>query len=107
MKRNRVEYPNFYDKGPTPCSQVDPDMFFPDSETMENPEQARRVARDAVKVCSGCPYMQECFLWAIQNEQIGVWGGTTERQRNLIKRDPIRARLGRSRNIPRQVINYL
>lgn len=102
-----MQYPNFYEKGPTPCSQVDPDIFFPDSEIRESQEQARRIAREAVKVCRGCVYQKECFLWALETDEIGVWGGTTERQRNLIKRNPVQARLGRSRNIPKEVVDYL
>lgn len=82
-------YPDFKSKGPTPCSQVDPEIFFPDPEILGNAEEARRVSREAKKVCAGCPYLAECFQWALDENEPGVWGGTTERERNTFKRRSI------------------
>jgi len=36
----------------------------------------------AIKVCIGCPVMDECLEFAIRHEEHGVWGGTTERERH-------------------------
>lgn len=45
----------------------------------------------AAQMCAGCPITTECLLTALRHEQriepagrVGVWGGTTPRQRWLI-----------------------
>ena len=58
-------------------SFTNPDAFF---ETGEN-------AKLALKLCKGCPVIQECLNLAIQNqEQWGVWGGTTPYQRRKMQK---------------------
>ena len=39
----------------------------------------------AIGVCLDCPVMDECLEFAIKHEEHGVWGGTTERERNKIR----------------------
>ena len=51
----------------TPCSQTDPEIFFPEH---------RDAARAAIKVCAGCPLKASCYEGAIKRgEQYGIWGG--------------------------------
>lgn len=60
------------------CKDADPDLFFP--------SQGQNGAR-AKAVCAECPVAAECLQWAlVNNETIGVWGGTNERDRRLIRR---------------------
>jgi WhiB family redox-sensing transcriptional regulator len=60
------------------CSQTDLDVFFP--------EKGESV-RDAKKVCVECEVKQECLAEAIQNnEEYGVWGGLSERERHKLSR---------------------
>ena len=56
------------------CSQTDPELFFP--EKGGDPWVAKRI-------CFTCPVKQECLQYAVDNNEIGVWGGTStaERQR--------------------------
>lgn len=79
-----MDFPNYYSKGPTPCSQVeDPDTFFPDPEV----PGSITMTNEAKKICADCPYIQECLAWAVDNDEIGIWGGTTKNQRRKIKQD--------------------
>lgn len=85
-----VDYPNFSEFGPTPCSQTDPDTFFPEdrpSTTYRQNSPAYPMEREAKLVCQGCPYKLRCLEYAIKNDDlIGIWGGTTEVERRRFKR---------------------
>jgi WhiB family redox-sensing transcriptional regulator len=78
-----MDYPDFYSLGPTPCSRVDPDVFFAD------PEQPNSIktTNAAKRVCIECPYKQVCLSWALENNEMGVWGGTTRNERRHMKRE--------------------
>lgn len=40
----------------------------------------------AKQICSICPVKQKCLDYALENnERIGVWGGTTGRERRVIR----------------------
>jgi len=62
------------------CSQFDPDLFHPNKGKMEKD-------RDPRLVCQVCPVQHECLEWALEtNQQWGVWGGKTERERRTIRK---------------------
>jgi WhiB family redox-sensing transcriptional regulator len=75
------------------CRGVDPRLFFhPDGE-----RGVSRSRRDtaAVKICEGCPVLEQCRAHGLSvREQYGVWGGLTEDDREAIYR---RARPSRVR----------
>lgn len=55
------------------CTQVDPDMFFP------NPGDH---AWDARAICMGCPVQGDCLAYALRTGQRdGIWGGLTPGER--------------------------
>lgn len=57
------------------CSQTDPELFFP--------EQGGSSTREAQKICLGCKVAEQCLEFAIaNNEQFGIWGGLTRRERD-------------------------
>lgn len=59
------------------CAETDPDAFFPDQGGT-----ASRVLR----ICAGCEYRVECLQYALDHdEQYGIWGGTTGRQRRTMR----------------------
>ncbi|WP_093803948.1 WhiB family transcriptional regulator [Streptomyces sp. Wb2n-11] len=61
------------------CREVDPELFFP--------ANCNDLARNAKKVCGGCPVQLECLQWALDARQdFGVWGGLTERERRQLHR---------------------
>jgi WhiB family redox-sensing transcriptional regulator len=60
------------------CIDTDQRMFFPaqgDANT-----RARQM-------CAGCPVRVPCLDYAVDNhEEFGIWGGTTPRERQAIRR---------------------
>jgi WhiB family transcriptional regulator, redox-sensing transcriptional regulator len=68
------------------CTSVGRDAFFEDGD----PDDVRG------KVCARCPIKQACLDYAIDNEeQYGIWGGMTPRQRLKIIRQRYGMRLWR------------
>ncbi len=60
------------------CRGLDPEVFFPDDE--DQAEVAKRI-------CDGCDVRVACLEHALASrEKVGVWGGTTERERRRIIR---------------------
>lgn len=60
------------------CSQVDPDLWFPEKGGS---------AREPKRICQDCPVRAQCLEYALETDQrFGVWGGTSERERRKIKR---------------------
>lgn len=59
------------------CNGVDPDLFFP---------EIGGNATYAQKICATCVARPACLQYAIDNgEKYGVWGGTTARERRLMR----------------------
>lgn len=59
------------------CLGVDPDLFFPERGAS---------TRKAKEVCRGCFVRADCLEFALQNNELGIWGGLTERERRRIRR---------------------
>jgi WhiB family redox-sensing transcriptional regulator len=71
------------------CSTADPDLFFPISTSGPAVKQVIR----AKTICARCPIQRECLEYALGAGSIqGVWGGTTESERRLLRRRRARAR---------------
>jgi WhiB family redox-sensing transcriptional regulator len=91
-------YPDFEEYGLTPCSKVDPDVFFPDEFSNEDAKPAKPSysrESEAKLVCASCPYQLRCLEYALKNQdEVGIWGGTTE-----LDRRKLRNRRRRSLNI--------
>ena len=58
-------------------------IFFP--ARGESVEAARTI-------CGRCPVTAECLAFALEHHCIGVWGGTTERQRRHLRRERMTGR---------------
>ena len=66
------------------CRGIDGDMFYPELYTNE-------IVAAAKRVCSLCPVKDECLEHAMVNREIfGIWGGTTELERNRMWRRNLR-----------------
>ena len=59
------------------CKEYDRRIFF---------SELHQTIQQAVLVCNGCKVRKECLDYAIANNEHGVWGGKTERQRRLMIR---------------------
>lgn len=73
------EFPDFFEKGEPPCASADPDAFFPEKDQSHMINSAKRV-------CHSCDYKIECLQWAMDKDEIGIWGGTTAYERRQLKR---------------------
>jgi WhiB family redox-sensing transcriptional regulator len=61
------------------CKGLDPNMFH---------TGRGESTREALAVCAGCIVVKECLHYALSNSiKVGVWGGTTERQRRRLRRE--------------------
>jgi WhiB family redox-sensing transcriptional regulator len=90
-------YPDFHEKGPARCSSphIDPDMFF----TEPKEPGYREDVHKAKAVCGPCVYKDECLIWALEKNEIGVWGGTTEHERRRLKRKALSSKLNTYDNL--------
>lgn len=60
------------------CAEVDPELFFPEKGGS---------TKGAKQTCRACEVRAECLEWALtQGEVFGVWGGTSERERRLLRK---------------------
>jgi WhiB family transcriptional regulator, redox-sensing transcriptional regulator len=63
------------------CVSMDPDLFFPISDSGRSAHQVRR----AKAVCAGCPVRLACRQEALAAQEVhGVWGGLSEEERRPI-----------------------
>jgi WhiB family transcriptional regulator, redox-sensing transcriptional regulator len=63
------------------CRGLDPYLFFP----LPGPAMAPAMAA-AMAICAMCPVAEECLEYALAEvEIIGVWGGTSARERLRIR----------------------
>lgn len=61
------------------CRGVDPALFFPGRGDMETIAAAQAVCRE-------CPARRPCLEWALPHEEHDIWGGTTGRDRQRMRR---------------------
>lgn len=61
------------------CRGTDTDAFFPEIHVGIHP-----IVR---RICGNCDVRSECLEWALRNEANGFWGGTTMKEREVIRRN--------------------
>jgi WhiB family redox-sensing transcriptional regulator len=62
------------------CKGMDVNIFFP-----EKGGQGAITTKKAKAICAGCKVQDHCLLFAINSdERIGIYGGTSERQRRAL-----------------------
>jgi WhiB family transcriptional regulator, redox-sensing transcriptional regulator len=66
------------------CVGKEPDIFFPD--TAYNRDEVK-TAKD---ICAVCLVRAQCMDYALRHDEVGIWGGTTERERKKIKNRYVR-----------------
>jgi WhiB family transcriptional regulator, redox-sensing transcriptional regulator len=72
------------------CLSADPELFFPVSES----GRSRLQLSAAKAICARCQVRRQCLRYALAAGPLhGVWGGTGEDERRLLRRrDPAIAR---------------
>lgn len=73
-------------KGDPLCVHYPPDMFFADLDDEARINSAYLI-NEAKKICYKCPYQLECLTFAVQEGVVGIWGGTSQRQRTLMRQN--------------------
>jgi WhiB family redox-sensing transcriptional regulator len=73
------------------CKGSPPGMFHPHDEAPGVRSRAQMLALrtqvEACKVvCRGCPVRDRCLQYALENGEVGIWGGTDDRERTLMRR---------------------
>ena len=79
------------------CKGMDTEMWFPPRDK----KLYKPIADIAKAICYGkdgtgpeCPVRKECLLFAISiDEQHGIWGGMSHRERNALQRKASRNKL--------------
>jgi len=70
------------------CTGIDPDLFFP----LGGSEAPLAQAEAAKRVCNQCTVRVPCLEYALEtNQTTGVWGGTNEDERRVIRTTWVRA----------------
>ena len=67
------------------CASIDTDVFFP-----EGSGDIHNKIAEAKAICADCPVVALCLNYAISAKEWGVWGGTTMKEREYLKRFPTR-----------------
>lgn len=57
------------------CAAADPQDFFPEGKNKREQEY------NAKQICASCPISAECLQFAVDNQLMGIWGGTTDEER--------------------------
>lgn len=74
------------------CRGMDPALFFPD----ESQHDWYRHVAEAQTICLICPVKKDCLEWSLKRgENMGVWGGESERERRKIKRARAKRKKGK------------
>lgn len=71
----------FFD-GSQVCSQVDPELFFPDNKL-----DAAKKIKTVRPLCASCEFRKPCLEYALKHKDLyGIWGGFTEQERKRMRR---------------------
>lgn len=73
-----------FDTSEARCVNANPDIFMPEGS------DHIRITREAKAICAECPLVLTCLDYAIRNREWGIWGGTTMKERDYIRRHPNR-----------------
>jgi hypothetical protein len=94
IQLNINDYPDFEEFGTPPCAETFPDAFFTEEKSESNIYRDGRTIvqtwarydheKEAKAICAECPYKVRCLAYALKNNEQGIWGGTTERDRRRI-----------------------
>lgn len=63
------------------CQSRDPELFFPERSN------STRANKEAKQVCHACEVERECLTYALEADVDGVWGGTSPRERDRLRRE--------------------
>jgi hypothetical protein len=62
------------------CSQIDTEFYFPEQNKVT--DETKKVKA----LCRSCIWKEECLTYALNYSVVGIWGGTSSRERATIRR---------------------
>ena len=68
------------------CVGEDPKYWMSTSEE-EKTQEIRENVQVAVQICRKCPVQSECLSHAMKYLELGIWGGTTDIERSLMRKN--------------------
>ncbi len=79
-----MEFENDPDKwvSSAACRNEDTEIFF----ILRGDPQQREKRIKAYQFCEMCSVRMECLNYAIINYELGIWGGTTDKDRRALRR---------------------
>lgn len=83
-REHYIRIPDFLEKDDPLCAQTDPEVFF--AQATEGGRHVYLNERFAKAICNECPLVKDCLAYALQYDEMGIWGGTNERERSRIRR---------------------
>lgn len=85
-REHYIRIPDFLEKDEPLCAQTDPEVFFAQNISDVDGRSVYMNERQAKAICKQCPLINDCLAYALQYDEQGIWGGTTERERSRIRR---------------------
>lgn len=83
------EFQRLVAKTAPPCTEVDPEKFFPVSVS---PEHTADLVDEAKRICAKCPIRWACLENAIAiNDTYAILGGTTPAERHAMQHGALAA----------------
>lgn len=70
-----------YFDGTQVCAQIGGEFFFP-----ESPAEVIANKKYLEPICGECEFRVECLEYAVTHNVEGIWAGTSDRQRQEIRR---------------------
>ena len=68
------------------CIGEDPKYWMSTSE-IETTNEIRENVQIAIQICRKCPVQTDCLSHAMKYLEVGVWGGTTDIERGLMRKN--------------------
>jgi hypothetical protein len=72
------------------CMTIDSETFFPELKSPKNKINKAiyegRVSA-AKEICRDCNFVVDCLKYALNNDVVGIWGATDEKERKNIRRE--------------------
>jgi WhiB family redox-sensing transcriptional regulator len=80
--------PNWQREGHCAGRADELDETFFGNDNGGRPTLGKRQMRNARETCRGCPVFERCLTFAlVEDERYGIWGGTTGRERDRMRRE--------------------
>ncbi len=98
----QVTVPKFILDDEPACAGTDPEIFY--AEEAYNQDGTKLISAvykyesQAKEICRSCPLISKCLAYAIDNYEMGIWGGTNERERTVLRSRLTRIGMSRTRS---------